>query len=485
MSPSQTLLIQRPMRRFCSALLPLLVFGLVLLGCDSGNTVPDELGNNTTVAFTESGAVVGEGSGVYGIELEISDPGFKDVPVNVSFNSSQSTTTLVDGLLAPSDTTIRFTENATSGDTRLFAPQVVDDNLIEDTQTAVFDLSVADSVDAAVGDPAQFTLTIEDNDFFEVFANAQELEPASGNTDAHCLVQRSTGEVVFFNSSDGGVFSYDSGLNVERSSGDLNSDIGAESNTIDRCDGVAKDGNDNVYFLFRASETSDGATYVYKLPPSGEPTVLASENGLQGVVHNNGTVYLAGVSFNGAPADGFFSVNDTDEGQSLSEVVTDEDLDVAYGMDADESGNLYAFSGEFGGGNRTRKIVRVLDPSGSATLEEFVDPYRSGSPLVADSGNDIVDVDMVSQDGEEFVVVYNGSFEAEDGEQWASIRISDQSIDLLFDRAELLDNLTVDGYVGGFTEPVAVNPEGEIFVASREASFGGEHYIARVVDMLP
>lgn len=473
------------MRRFCSTLLPFLVFGLVLAGCDSGSTVPDDLGDNTSVAFTESEAVVGEGDGTYTIDLEIADPGFKEVPVNVSFNSSQSTTTLIEGLLAPDDTTIRFPANATSGNTLSFTPQVVDDNVIEDTQTAVFDLGIADSVQAVVGEPAQFTLTIEDNDFFEVFANAQELEPASGNTDAHCLVQRSTGEVVFFNSSDGGIFSYDSGLNVERTSENLNSDIGAESNTIDRCDGVAKDGSDNVYFLFRSS-SADGTTYVYKFPASGSPTVLGSEAGLGAVAHHDGTVYLAGVAFDGAPADGFYSVNDTDEGQSVSEVVTDGDLDLGYGMDVDENGNLYAFSGGFGGTeNRTRKIVRVTDPSGSATIEEFVDPYRSGSPLVADSGDDIVDVDIVSQDGEEFVVVYNGSFNADDGEQWASIRISDQSIDLLFDRVELLANLPVDGYVGGFTEPVAVNAEGEIFVASRAASFGGEYYIARVVDQLP
>jgi hypothetical protein len=191
------------------------------------------------------------------------------------------------------------------------------------------------------------------------------------------------------------------------------------------------------------------------------------------------------VQFDGAPEDGFYSVDDSGTGQSVSTVALDPNLDLGYGMDADADGNLYAFSGGFGGGSRALKIVRVTDPTGSATLEEFVDPYRSGSPLIADSGENIGDVDVVSRNGEEFLVVYNGSFEAEDGEQWASIRVSDQSIDLLFDRVELIENTSANDFVSGFTEPVAVNNDGEIFVASRAASFGGEHYIARSVDQLP
>jgi hypothetical protein len=357
--------------------------------------------------------------------------------------------------------------------------------MVAQAETAVFDLSIPDSVEAQV-ETSQFSLTIENNDFFEVLADAQDLEPASGNTDAHCLVQRSSGDIVFFNSSEGGVFSYDDGLNVERSASDLNADIAAESNTINRCDGVATDDSDNVYFLFRSSDSNSGSTYVYKLPASGSPTVLGSEAGLGAVAHHDGTVYLAGVQFSGAPEDGFYSVNDTDGGQTVTEVVTDAELDLGYGMDVDENGTLYAFSGGFGGTeSRTRKIVRVTDPSGSATIEEFVDPYRSGSPLVPDSGSDIGDVDIVNRNGESFLVVYNGSFQAENGEQWASIRLSDQSISLLFNREQLIENSSASDFVGGFTEPLAVNDDGEVFAASRAASFGGEYYIARVVDQLP
>lgn len=463
-------------------LAPLLLFSLVLVGCDSGGGVPSDLGESTSISLTETSATLGEGDGTYSVELTISDPGFKEVPVDMSLNGSQSTATPGEDLSIPTDTTLRFPESATSGGSISLDIPVVDDETIEQAETAVFDLSIPDSVDAELGS-SQFSLTIENNDFFEVVADADGLEPASGNTDAHCIVQRSSGEVVFFNSSDGGVFSYGEGLNVERSASDLNADIAAESNPVDRCDGVAKDGSDNVYFLFRSSEGS-GSTYVYKLPASGSPTVLASETGLGALAHSNGTVYLAGVAFDGAPEDGFYSVNDTDAGQSVSTVVTDANLDLGSGMDVDSEGNLYAFSGGFGGtASRTLKIVRVTNPSGSPTIETFADPYRSGSPL-ADNGDNIVDVDVASNKGNEFLVVYNGSFSAENGEQWASIGISDQSISLLFNQSQLAGNTSVIGYTGGFTEPTAVNDDGEVLVASRSA-FGASYYIAKVANMLP
>ncbi len=470
------------MQRFLSALLPVLVIGsLVLTGCDSGGGVPSDLGESTSVSLLETSATLGEGDAAYTVDLTISDPGFKEVPVDMSLNASQSTATPGEDLLIPADTTLRFPESATSDGSVSLEIPVVDDEMIEQAETAAFNLSIPDSVDAKIG-TSQFSLTIENNDFFEVVAGASDLEPASGNTDAHCTVQRSTGEMVFFNSSDGGIFSYDSGLNVERSASNLNSDISAESNTINRCDGVAKDANDNVYFLFRNDEGS--TTYVYKLPASGSPTVLGSEAGLRGVIHDNGTVYLAGVAFDGAPEDGFYSVNDTDIEQSVSTVVTDADLDLGYGMDVDSDGNLYAFSGGFGGtASRTLKIVRVTNPSGSAAIEEFVDPYRSGSPLV-DNGDNILDVDVATKDGNEFLVVYNASFSAQNGEQWGSIRISDQSISLLFNQTQLAENTSASGYTGGFTEPMAVGANGDIFVASRQA-FGASHYIARVADQLP
>jgi hypothetical protein len=471
------------MRRFLSALLPVLVIGgLVLAGCDSGGGVPSDLGESTSVSLSETSATLGEGDGSYSVELTISDPGFKEVPISMSLNASQSTATPGEDLLIPADTTLRFPESATSGGSISLEIPVVDDEMVEQAETAVFNLSIPDSVDAEIG-TSQFSLTIENNDFFEVVADADGLEPASGNTDAHCIVQRSSGEIVFFNSSDGGVFSYDDGLSVERSATDLNADIAAESNTINRCDGVAKDANENVYFLFRNDEGS--TTHVYKLSASGSPTVLGSEAGLRGVIHDNGTVYLAGVAFDGAPEDGFYSVNDTGAGQSVSTIVTDADLDLGYGMDVDSDGNLYAFSGGFGGTeSRTRKIVRVTNPSGTAAIEEFVDPYRSGSPLITGSGDDILDVDVVTKEGAEFLVVYNGSFSAQDGEQWGSIRISDQSISLLFNQTQLAENTSASGYTGGFTEPMAVGADGDIFVASRQA-FGASHYIARVVDQLP
>jgi hypothetical protein len=328
---------------------------------------------------------------------------------------------------------------------------------------------------------------------YEIEADSVDITPQSGQTDAQCFVQRSTGELVFFNSDDGGIFSWDgSSLTTERASGDVNSDISGESNTIDRCDGVAVDASDNVYFLFRASGSSSQnswPTYVYKLPNSGSPSVLTSEDGLQAVTHNNGTVYLAGNEFRGAPEDGFYSVSETGTGQSLTTVVQNADLDLDYGLDVADSGNLYAFSGGFAGGNLARKIVRVVDPSGSATFEEFMDPYGSGSPLIADSGNDIEDLNIVTYQGTEYIVVYNGSFQAQNGDQWGTIQISDQSIELLFNRSDLLDNIPQSGYTSSFTRPMAVNSSGELFVGSRfrlsNNQVASTDYIAKVSDAPP
>lgn len=349
----------------------------------------------------------------------------------------------------------------------------------------VLDSTLADRAygsGAGTGDP------IPPSGTFDLYADESELTPPSGQADAQCLVQRSTGEIVFFNSDDGGIFSWDgSSLSEERASGNLNSDIGGETNMIDRCDGVTVDANDNVYFLLRAdgsSSTNSWPTFVYKLPASGSPAVLANGDGIQGVAHDNGTLYLAGVSFRGAPIDGVFSIDDSGEGQSLTQIVSDSNLDLNYGMDAAESGDVYAFSGGFGGGNFEQKIVRVTDPSGNPTLEAFMDPYRSGSPLIADSGNDISDLRIITFGGTEYIVVYNGSFQAQDGDQWATIQISDQSIDLLFNRTELVGNLPEDGYVSAFTRPMTVNSQGEVFTASRTLNNATE-YIARVSNASP
>jgi hypothetical protein len=323
---------------------------------------------------------------------------------------------------------------------------------------------------------------------YTLFASASDVTPSSGQAGVQCLGHRSTGEVVFFNSSDGGIFSWEgTALTEERGSSALNGDIGAETNTINRCDGVTVDANDNVYFLLRAdgsSSQNSWPTYVYKLPASGSPAVLASEDGLQSVAHDNGTVYLGGVAFRGAPEDGVYSVSDAGEGQTLSPVIQEAALDLNYGMDVDGSGKLYAFSGAFADGSRRQKIVRVTDPSGSATVEEFVDPYRSGSPLVANSGNDISDLRVVNYEGTEYVVVYNASYEAQDGDQWATIQISDSSIELLFNRTDLVAGLPVDGYVGGYTAPMAVDANGNVFVASR-AFNNATDYIAKVSDASP
>ena len=323
---------------------------------------------------------------------------------------------------------------------------------------------------------------------FELFASEADLDAGSG-AGVQCIVAQSSGDVTFYNGNDGGIFTWTgSSLIEERSASDLNADIDQEDNSIDRCEGVTVDGNDNVYFLFRSNETSEQSSWptaVYKLDSSGSTSVLAFEEGLTGITPVNGTLYLNGNDFRGAPGDGIFSISDTGEGQSLTEVVTDPDLDLANGLlEADSNGNLYLYSGGFGDGSFEDVIARVQDPAGSATLDVFIDPYAGDSPLSFDEGNNLRDLRVASTGADEYLVVYNGSFQAPDGDEWASINLADQSITLLFTATELTGEIGQDDYVSGFTQATAVSADGDIFPASRDLN-DATHYIGRVSNILP
>jgi len=83
------------MTRLYRSLVPLLLFGILLVGCDSGgSSIPSDVGDSTSVALSETGATLDEGDATYTVDLTITDPGFKEVPVAIAFNASQSTTSL-------------------------------------------------------------------------------------------------------------------------------------------------------------------------------------------------------------------------------------------------------------------------------------------------------------------------------------------------------------------------------------------------------
>ena len=319
---------------------------------------------------------------------------------------------------------------------------------------------------------------------FSVFANSSDL--ADGGTmstvDAHCIV-KDGGEIILFNSEDGAIYSNDgSTTTVLRTSTNLNSDISAEPNAIDRCDGVDIDGSGNVYFLLRAS-ASDGenasdshTTHVYKLPSSGSPSVLATEDGLKGIELISGTVYLSGTAFRNAPADGFFSISSTGTDQSVTTVATDSDLDLSKFLVSDSNGDLYSFSGGFGGGNKESVIVQLADPSGSASLSVWVDPYAG--PFVNPDDGGIEDMSVVQRGGADRYYVYNASFGASDGEQFGVYQAGGTNPFVFANQSDIADAIG-NGITGGFTEPMLATAAGEIFFANRDG-FGDPNQIVKI-----
>lgn len=296
--------------------------------------------------------------------------------------------------------------------------------------------------------------------------------------DAHCIV-KSSSEIILFNSEDGAIYSTNGmSTTVLRDSSALNSDISAESNAIDRCDGVDIDANGNVYFLFRSDASSSEnshTTFVYKMPASGSPSVLASEDGLKGIEAVNGTVYLAGVAFRGAPEDGFYSVSSTGTGQSVSSVATDADLDLSI-LEANSDGDLYSFSGGFGGGDKESVIVQLADPSGSASISVWADPYAG--PFVNPGDGGIADISIVRRDGADRYYIYNASFNAPDEEQFGLYQEGGTD-PIVFANQTDIANAIGNEITGGFTEPMLATEAGEVFFASRDA-FGGRDQIIKM-----
>ena len=84
---------------------------------------------------------------------------------------------------------------------------------------------------------------------------------------------------------------------------------------------------------------------------------------------------------------------------------------------------------------------------------------------------------------------WSPSFQAQDGDQWGTIQLSDQSIEVLFNRTDLLNNIPKSGYTSAFTRPMAVNSSGDVFTTSRFREDNGEvqstDYIAKVSDAPP
>lgn len=169
--------IPRPMRRFCGTLLPFLVIGFALMGCDSGTGVPGDVGDETGVSFATANDVVVEDDGSYTVEIEATDPGHKQFSVDVNVDE-QSTATLGEDVSGVSeDTTLTFPESTTSGETRSLSLEIVDDRLQEENKELVFSLTGVEGSGVSLGEQSTFTLTIQNNDLLVVDFADEELAP--------------------------------------------------------------------------------------------------------------------------------------------------------------------------------------------------------------------------------------------------------------------------------------------------------------------
>ena len=318
---------------------------------------------------------------------------------------------------------------------------------------------------------------------YELLADGADLAPASGQTDAQCLVQLSSGTLLFFNSEDGGIFTWDgSSLSVHRSAQDLNGDISSESNDIDRCDGVAIV-NDVVYFLFRSSATNNN--YVYRTEASTPSNNSFKQfNGANGVAADGSSVYLSAIGAFGAPADGIFELN-ADLSGSVTEFAANGN--VSPGTIDVLGETLYGYSNDFGGGQFGRTLFSLDLTTDSPLFQVFANPFGIESPLTGgDPSNDdvegIQDLTAITFGGSEFIVVYNENPTAPDGQEFGTVRVSDQSIDRLFTASDLTENLSVSGYSPAFAQPLYANDQGDVFAVS--GAFGPD-YIAKVSEASP
>jgi len=206
-------------------LLPLLLLGLVLAGCDDSSVGADELGNNTTVGFAETSGTVAEASGSFSVDIVANDPGFKRFTFNVTVDQAQSTATLGEDVRGvPADTTLEFEESTTSGQTMPFSFEVVDEpvdstGFLEDSETLVLSLTATDTSGTAVGGESTFTLTIEEDDDPLTTQEARD-RPTGKRAVVDGIVTRVEADGAFVQDGDGALFVFDSDFAEQATRGD-------------------------------------------------------------------------------------------------------------------------------------------------------------------------------------------------------------------------------------------------------------------------
>lgn len=267
----------KPMTRFYRSLVPLLLFGFMLVGCDSGgSSVPSDLGDGTTVELETTSDVVSETDESYTVNLVAMDPGFKEFSLDVSVDQSQSTATAEDDFRGlPADTTITFPESTTNEGRQLISFDIVDEPIdstgfLEEDETLVLTLSASDTSDVSVGENDTFTLTVEEDD--EPLTTQEARGRSTGDRAVvDGIVTRVDGDGAYVQDSEGALYAFD---------GDFGAQVGDEV----RVDGPT------AYFsgLFQLESVSDGR--LTEVLSSGN-TLPAPDTISLGEVTDNGEEY--------------------------------------------------------------------------------------------------------------------------------------------------------------------------------------------------
>ncbi|PSQ64511.1 MAG: hypothetical protein BRD32_05610, partial [Bacteroidetes bacterium QH_2_64_74] len=320
---------------------------------------------------------------------------------------------------------------------------------------------------------------------FELLADSSQLAPGNAAADIQCLTRPASDLHVFFNAEAEGIYAWDGSSLIEhRSASDLNNDVPDEDNNFDSCDGAVTVEN-RVYFILRSSETNDN--YVYKTQTDdASATDFVSFGGANGLTATTTEVYIAGYEFFGSPDDGIWQVDTDASGDfdsDTSRVSTNSDLSID-AVDV-ENQTLYGYSNSFGSGDLSETIFSLDVSSSSPSFQPLTSPYESGvfaTDPSGDGNDSVLDVEATTYNGTEYVVILNNSGSAPDGEEVGAIEAnnpSEQSI--LFRESGLQENLSVSGYDAFRGEPLSVNSDGEVSIASR----GDFTYLALVSEPPP
>jgi uncharacterized protein YdeI (BOF family) len=204
------------MQRYLSVALAFLLTVAVFVGCDSGSA-PSDLGESSTVAFETTSDTAPEDTSEYAVDIVVNDAGFKELSVEVVL--SEASTVDPSEVILPDETTITFPQSTTSGETRSFTFEVVDDNeFLEGDETIVLELRNASGASPAES-MSTFTLTVTDDDVTLTVEEARDL-PEDERAIVEGIVTRVEDDGIYVQDDTGALFIFDSSITGETVQGD-------------------------------------------------------------------------------------------------------------------------------------------------------------------------------------------------------------------------------------------------------------------------